>query len=64
MKIYFKIVTSVVILFTLVTCSQQLISEPSNVEVSFGFAIVVLLLPISYYLTRWCFKDIKIKREE
>ena len=59
MKIYFKIVFSVALLFGLVTCDQILISEPSNVEVATGFVLLVLLLPISYYLTKWILKDIR-----
>lgn len=64
MKIYFKIVLSTVLLFGLVTIDQQLISEPSNIEVASGFMLLVLLLPISYYLTKWIFNDIFKNKEE
>jgi hypothetical protein len=54
MKIYFKLIASIILVGGMMTCSQQLISEPSNIEVAFGIGVLVLIGPVSYYLARWC----------
>ncbi len=54
MKIYFKIVFSIALIFGLVTTTQTLLSGPSNVEVATGLVLAVLLCPITYILTKWC----------
>jgi hypothetical protein len=64
MKIYFKIVFSIALIFGLVTTTQTLLSEPSNVEVATGLVLAVLLCPITYILTKWCASCLFKKKEK
>jgi hypothetical protein len=64
MKIYFKLVASIILVCGMITCAQQLISEPSNVEVVFGFGLLILIGPVSYYLSRWCISEFRKKESK
>lgn len=61
MKLYFKLVLWFVVGLGLITTSQILISQPSNIELTIGILISVLSLPIIYYMGKWISKDALIE---